>query len=93
MLFLTFLLNFPFEINLHNKKETKESNIYKYSEIYSVTVYILFLFKNNNASTSAGLSMAFFLETTSPALLKICSLGTDVGRAANTLAAKFHTRG
>ena len=32
--FLKFLLNFPFEINLHNKKETKESNI-------------LFLSKNN----------------------------------------------
>ena len=34
--FLKFLLNFTFEINLHNKKETKESNIYKYSEIITL---------------------------------------------------------
>ena len=37
---------------------------------------MLLLFK---ASTTAGLSAASFFETTSPALLKICSLGTDVG--------------
>ena len=36
--FLKFLLNFPFEINLHNKKETKESNIYKCSEILKYTL-------------------------------------------------------
>ena len=70
------IIDYPFEINLHNKKETKESNIYKYSEIYSVTVYILFLFKNNCASTTAGLSAVRFLEMT---LLKICLLATDVG--------------
>ena len=40
----------------------------------------------------AGLSAARFFEMTSPALLKICSLGTDVGGAANTLAARFRTR-
>ena len=32
---------------------------------------------------TAGLSAARFLETSSPALLKVCSLGTDVGEAAN----------
>ena len=53
---------------------------------------MLFLFKNISASTMAGLSAACFFETTSPALLKI-SLGTDVGGAANTLAARFCTTG
>ena len=54
---------------------------------------MIFLFKNISASTTAGLSAARFFETTSPALLKICSLGIDVGGAANTLAARFRTRG
>ena len=54
---------------------------------------MIFLFKNISASTRVGLSAARFFETTSPALLKICSLGTDVGGAANTLAARFPTRG
>ena len=87
--FSKFLQNFPFEINLHNRKETKESNIQynEYSEIYTVTVHILFLFKNNSASTTAGISAARFFET------KICSLGTDVGGAPNTLAARFRMRG
>ena len=39
---------------------------------------MLFLFKNISALTTAGLSVARFFETTTPALLKICSLGTDV---------------
>ena len=54
---------------------------------------MLFLFQNASASTTAGLSAARFFETTSPVLLKICSLGADVGGAANTLAARFRTRG
>ena len=40
---------------------------------------MLFLFKNISASTTAGISAARFFETTSLVLLKICSLGTDVG--------------
>ena len=40
---------------------------------------MLFFFKNISASTTASLSAARFFETTSPVLLKICSLGTDVG--------------
>ena len=60
-------------------------------------LFILFVtrsqhIKNISASTTAGLSAARFFETTSPAFLKICSLGTDVGGAANTLAARFRTR-
>ena len=49
--------------------------------------------ESTSASTTAGLSAARFFETTSPGLLKICSLGTDVGGAANTLAARFRKRG
>ena len=58
-----------------------------------LTIYILFLFKNMRASTTAGFSAARFFDTISPALLKISSLGTDVGGAAKTLAARFRTIG
>ena len=53
---------------------------------------MIFLFKNISASTTAGLSAPRFFETTCPALLKIYSLGTDVGGAANTLVARFPAR-
>ena len=46
------------------------------------------------AGLSAGrLSAGRFFETTSPALLKICSLGTNAEQAANTLVARFRMRG
>ena len=45
---------------------------------------VIFVSKYISASTTAGFSAARFFEMTSPALLKICLLGTDVGGAVNT---------